>query len=161
MPLDNLISVSLTPAQLTALDDALTVIEGIINPIAVALSPEENQLYGKLGNETENFAKMVHDDTKVKADLVPVQVDTGEWERDVAARAVIMPRLTRLTDLTTKLEQTNRLLGYDVNNAVSATYGYVRYMAEQNVPGFSTYYDKWKVQHVRKGRPGKGGSNPS
>jgi len=149
MATNNLISFELSAADAAALDAALTTIEGILNPKVIALTPEENQLYGKMGNETENYAKMVFDDTNTNPNLVPPHVDKVEWTKDVEARAAIAPRLSRINDLAAKLDQTNRLIGFDIFNAVSSTYTYTKYMAKENNPGFSAYFEKWKVQYAK------------
>ena len=161
MSLDNQISISFTTDELKSIDGALDVIENVLAGKAVALTPEENQLYGRLGHRVENFAKMIHDDSLTTPAVVPAFVDNAEWQKDVDARGAILPRLTRLNAVEQKLDETARLVGFDIFHTCSAVYNNAKYLASQDVPGMKTLYEKWAVQYPRPSRKKKGGTTGS
>lgn len=156
MALHNEISISFTEEELQQADDAIKKLENIFGPKLIQLTPEQNKFYGKVGNETGNWIKMVHTDAQAAPDLVPTKVvDMNEWNKDDMAREQILPRLNRLNSLANNLSSTNRVIGFDLYNNSLSTYNNVKYEASQNVPGTQFYIDKWKIQF-----PGHGGGRP-
>lgn len=151
MALNNLIDIEFTDQELKDLDGFLDGIEAIIKNKVVQLTPKESKRYGKLGNETENWANMIHSDSKVAPELVPVFVDIPAWDKDDKARAQLSPRATRFENLSRQLTDTNRLLGFDIFQVCTAIYQNTRFLSTKNAPGSKAYYDKWKVQFERKG----------
>jgi hypothetical protein len=150
MAIDNLIDIEFTDKELTDIDAHLDGIEGIIKNKVVQLTPKESKRYGKLGNETENWAKMIQEDSKVAPELVPVFVDKAAWARDEKARGQLSPRASRLENISRQVTDTNRLLGFDIFQVCSSVYQNTRFLSTKNAPGSKAYYDKWKVQFEKK-----------
>ena len=146
MAIENLISLQFTDAELQIIDEAITKLEDVIKPKAVQMTPEERQQYGRLGNETEGWSLTVREDCTVNSVCIPAFVDVAEWDRDIVARKLLMPRLARMAALNQMVEDTGRLLGYDIFLTTQAVYRNARFLAGQNVPGSSSYYEKWRVQ---------------
>jgi hypothetical protein len=156
MPFDNLISLLLTPAELTQFDDLITSMETLLAGKLLQLTAKESQLYGKIGNENENWTKMLHDDAPTgPAGTIPVFVDEKEWDKDVTVRGQLSPRVTRLENLAQQLTDTNRVVGYDIYQTSLTVYNNVKYLSTQNVPGAKALYEKWSIQF-----PGKNGKKP-
>lgn len=158
MSLDNQISISFTPTELDTIDQAISNIEGVLDGKLIALTPEQSKLYGRLGNETENFTNMIFQDINQDANVKPVFVNVAEWKKDADARAALMPRLTRLKGIAQRVEDTTRMLGYDIYNSSLAVYNNAKYLAKQNQGNAKTYFDKWSIQFPggkRTGAPKK------
>ncbi len=152
MPIDNLISIAFTDAELKAIDDALAVIETVFDNKAVQLTAKESQRYGKLGNETENWSNIVFEDSKAAPQLVPAFINNEEWAKDEKARDQLSPRATRLENIARQVSDTNRMIGFDIYQTCLSVYNNTKYLSTQNVPGTKAYYDKWSIQF-----PGRGG----
>lgn len=155
MALQNQISISFTEEELQQLDEHIAGIETIVKSKMVALTAEQNGLYGKLGNENEGWAATVYADCKQVSKLVPADVvDMKEWDSDVLARQQLSPRVSRLEALITDMESTNRLIGFDLYNTCLTVYKYVKNRVEMGVAGFKEFYEKWSVQFPgRRGGP--------
>ena len=120
----------------------------------ISLTPKQSQLYGRLGNETENFTTMIHDDVKTSPALKPEFVSDAEWQKDLDARKAIYPRATRLFSIAQRFVDTARLLGYDIYNTSLSVYNNVKFLASRNQAGAKTYYEKWSVQYPGGKRTG-------
>ena len=155
MALQNEISISFTEEELQQMEDHIAGIETIVKSKMVALTAEQNGLYGKLGNENEGWAATVYADCKLMPNLVPADVvDTKEWDMDELARRQLSPRVSRLEALVTDMESTNRLIGFDLYNTCLSVYKYVKNRMELGVAGFKEFYEKWSVQFPgRRGGP--------
>lgn len=57
MSLSNLISVTFTTDELKQLDAHLLAIETLLQQKGVALTAEQRQEYGRMGNRTENWSQ--------------------------------------------------------------------------------------------------------
>jgi len=154
MALDNLIDIEFTDQELTDMDAHLDGLQAIIKNKVVQLTAKQSKQYGKLGNERENWAKMIHADSKTAATLVLAFVDTKGWDKDVKAREQLSPRAGKLADISRQLTDTYRLLGFDIYQTCGSVYQNARYLSGQNAPGSKAYYDKWKVQFEKKDNDG-------
>ncbi|OED43220.1 hypothetical protein AB832_02670 [Flavobacteriaceae bacterium (ex Bugula neritina AB1)] len=140
MAIDNLISTSFTAEEVEAINQALTTIETTIHGKVINLTPEERQLYGKLGNRTENWVKKVTGYMDQKPELVPFYLNKTEFDKDVKVREEILPVLRRITSVVESLEDTSKLLSTDIYNAAIAYYRNIKLISQQNVPGTSNIY---------------------
>ena len=163
MALDNQISIVFTPDEVAQLLGALDTFESIINPKVINLTPKDRQRYGKLGDETEDFVVKTLTYTDQKPEIVPIFVDKVEMQKDVDARKVVDPILKRMSIITEKLEDTHKLIGFDLYNSIIAIYRNVRMMSRQNVPGINAIYDDLKKQfpHVVPPAEPNPGENPA
>lgn len=146
MPVENQISIEITAAELIQMDEALTTLENIFKDKAVQLTPDEGNKYGKLGEETENWVKVIYTDTETAPHLVPDFVDWAEWTKDEKVSDVLSPRVIRLESITQRIVDTNRVVGFDIFQACRTVYNNTKYLSTQNVPGAKTYYEKWKAR---------------
>ena len=153
MPIDNLISISFTPAEIAQIDAALSSLETVFQGKVVQLTPKESQFYGKLGNETENWSNMVFTDAAVApAGTIPGFVDTAGWNKDETTRSQLSPAATRLENIAQQVTDTNRMVGFDIFQTCRTVYNNVKYISSQNAPGAKALYQKWSIQF-----PGKKG----
>jgi len=153
MALDNLISISFTPVELAALDAALTSMETTFAGKVINLDHEENQRFGKLGPETENWVGKVRTYMGTNPTIVPAFLSVTDLDADLAARAALRARFNRLQSLFESADDTMRLIGADIWNASLSVYNNVKYLSRQNVPGTTSIYDDLKQQFP--GRPPK------
>ena len=147
MPINNLISIAFTPAELAQIDALFTNLETLFAGKLVQLTATQSQRYGKLGNETENWSNMIFTDAATApAGTIPAFLSKPEWDKDATARGQISNRATRLENISRQLTDTNRLIGFDIYQTCLTVYNNVKYLTTQNVPGAKALYEKWSVQ---------------
>lgn len=159
MALENLISVEFTAEELTELNGALSTIENLIKNKVVNLSPEEKQLYGKIGNRTENWITKVSGYMTQKPELIPFYLNKIEFDKDQEARLAILPILNRIASINESLDDTAKLLSTDVYNAALTYYRNIKLIAQQNVPGTTGIYKDLASQFP--GRPSSVAEEPA
>ena len=140
MAIDNLITVSFSTEEVNKINEALDTIEAVIEDKVVNLTPEEKQLYGKLGNNTENWVAKVTGYMDQNPKLVPFYLNKEEFKRDQKSRKAIIPILNRISSLQESLDDTAKLISTDVYNSALAYYRNIKLVSQQNVPGTTSIY---------------------
>lgn len=152
MAQDNLISISFTAAELTAIDNALATIRTTLAGKVINLTPEERKHYGKINIKRENWITRIRASILQDPTAKPSFLDLAEYDKDINARNAIQPRLNQIKAITHALEDTAMLISTDLYDNSLAVYGNVRELAKRNVPGMTAIYDDLKKQF-----PGKTG----
>jgi hypothetical protein len=158
MALDNLISISFTDAELTAIDDALTIIEAAIRGKMINLTPDERKQYGRIGNRTENWVVKNKGHMDRNPTLIPGYVSKPEFDKDYKTRRDIEPRLSRLAVIYESLDDTQKLISTDIYHTCLAFYNGLKLASKQNVPGSTVIFADLKAQFPG---PGNAGSKDS
>lgn len=151
MALENLISITFTAAELTAIDNAVAAIEAALAGKVVNLTPEERQQYGRVSNRTENWIDKVMGYMDANPALVPGYIDRMEHRKDYDVRKLIATRLNRLASVFESLDDTQKLISSDLWTNSIAFYRNVKIASQQNVPGSTAIYNDLKAQFP--GRP--------
>ena len=151
MAIDNLITVSFNADEVSKINEALNTIETVIKGKVVNLTPEEKQLYGKLGDNTENWVAKVSSYMDQKPELIPFFLNKDEFTRDQKSRKAILPILNRISSIQESLDDTAKLISTDVYNSALAYYRNIKLVSQQNVPGTTTIYQDLANQFP--GRP--------
>lgn len=146
MSTNNLISIAFTKDEIKKVTDALSTIENTIKSKVINLTPEQRQLYGKLGDKTENWITKVKQYMEQKPELVPFYLDKAEFKKDLEARQVILPILNRITAVHESLDDTAKLISTDVYNAAIAYYRNIKLVSQQNVPGTTNIFQDLSSQ---------------
>lgn len=161
MALDNLISISFTAAELTAIDDALTAIEGAIAGKMVNLTAEERRQYGRIGNKTENWVVKNKGYMDLNPTLIPAYLNKAEFDMDLKTRNAIAPRLLRVSGIYESLDDTQKLISTDIYNSCLAFYNNLKLASKQNVPGSSVIFADLKAQFPGPGAGSATGPVPT
>ncbi len=154
MALDNLISVSFTIEELAAIDNALEALENVMTGKAVNLTPKQRQQYGRVAYEKEVWVEKVFGYMQQYPVSVPSYINMAEHTADMEAHRALNPRIDRLTGILQGMQDTNLLLGYDIDQNARAYYRAQGEAAKENDPGATTRYRDMK-QQFGGGRPGK------
>lgn len=98
------------------------------------------------------------------ADKIPSYIDKAEFDRDYTAHKQLNEVLTLLEQQLNLVQDTNLLLGYDLDVCALMFYRAIKVAATNNDPGARTIYEALKVQFPgnKKSTSGttKGGSTP-
>lgn len=154
MALENLISIQFTDAELKQMDDAFTIIEGILKGKVVNLSSKQRQQHGRVKYEMEVWVGKAVDYAGNNPSLLPGYVDRQELSADFKAHSQLNPRIDRLQIILQGMLDTNLLLGTDLYNNLIAFYRSLREASKSNAPGASSIY-----KDLRQQFPGNGGGS--
>ena len=158
MASDNRISLQITPAQKTAIDDAIAALKAALNGLLINLTPEEKQSLPRIGDKSLAFDEKCAGYMASRADLVPSFLDLAEVALDRELVATLLPCLRELSPLVGGLEDTIMLANSDNMVADLAFYQNVKQAAKRGVAGAGTIYDDLKTRFP--GRPRKDDPTP-
>lgn len=124
MPTDR-ITLNLTPAQLTAVDRAITSIETTLTEL-VALAPLERRRLKTMGRKSETFCRETLTVMQHNPQLVNPALGLEAATGDLEALDALRPRRQRIQRLLERMEDTEALLGGDVMAAALEAYGLLK-----------------------------------
>lgn len=151
MPLDNLISITLTEEEKKRVDDALSTLEQVFEGKVVNLTSKQRTQYSRVKYDMEKWVNKTMSYISNNAPMVPSYVDVTQLRFDMEMHLFLNPRIDRLTLILQWMKDTNLLLGTDIYNACLSFYRSVKVAAQGNAPGASPIYSDLK-QQFRGGR---------
>jgi hypothetical protein len=155
MAIDNNISIGFTAQQETDLLAAINTIKTIITDKVISLTPKQRQQYGRVKYEKEIWIDKVKVHIDQNPSKVPDYVDVPEFQKDYAAHKTIGKILNVMEAEFDKLDDTNLLLGYDLDFNAHAFYRSIQTAARNNDPGAKAIYDDLKQQFAGQGKKKK------
>jgi len=151
MSIENLGRKHFTPAQITAMDEALLSIESILATVSQNLSNEERQRYGSINEQNKLFADKIMDYYKVSPQLCSPDVDWVEFEADYNTRKFADTRMLRLENILKIISDLKIIHDYDNYQASLIDYDYAKYKSGTHTIGFTQ-----KAKELRQFFPGRG-----
>ena len=109
----NLISLTLTPAQLTAADAALTALEAALAGL-IALDNTERSGLIRMGAKSEQFCRQTLSALSQNPQVVPASIDLAGAQADLQALDSLRPRFQRLQTLMERADGSEAALGSDI-----------------------------------------------
>jgi hypothetical protein len=110
----NVISISFTEADLTAIDSALAALEEKF-AVLVTLTNEEKRALSKMGTRGETFIRETLVAMEQNPDLIPPTINLAEARIDLTALDVLRPRVARLNRLVKRGNDTMVAIGSDLD----------------------------------------------
>lgn len=156
MALDNLISISVTPEEVTSINDAISTIEKVMAGKAVNLTTEQRKNYGRVKYDMEVWVNKVSAYMLSHASLSPSFLDKAEYDKDMSAHAILNPVIDRLQVVLQSMLDTNVLLGSDLYTNSMMYYRNVKIAAKSNATGAAAVFNDLKQQF-----PGPGNKKPN
>lgn len=152
MAMENSISISFTDAEKVTLTNAIQAIAGVMAGKGKSLTPKERSRYGRVKYEKEVWIGKVKTHMDQQPNRIPDIVDGNEFKRDYEAHTLINNWLNLLEAQYELLQDTNLLLGYDLDVNSLIFYRRIQADAKSNDPGAKTIYDDLKQQFPGPGR---------
>lgn len=121
----NLISLTLTAADLADLDAALTTVEQKLSGL-IALSAGERRSLTKMGDKSEAFCRQTLAVLSQNPNVIPPSFDLHETQSDLANIDLLRPRFARLRRLVEKADDSETALGSDVMTAALEGYALLK-----------------------------------
>ena len=148
--MQNLISLTLSAADLTDLDGALTTLERIFGPF-IDLTPEERKNLFKMGDKSEAFCRQVLTVLGQNPAVLPGNFNLAEAQSDLANIDTLRPRFTRLSQLAEKANDTELALGSDIMSA--ALEGYAQLKLSGLGAGLDQLRQQMSARFARASKP--------
>lgn len=112
----NLVSLNLSAADITAIDGALTTLEQKFGGL-VDLSLADRKSLSKMGDKSEAFCRQTLTVLGQNTGVLPPSYNLAEAQNDLANIDKLRPLFTRLRSLMEKADDTEMALGSDVMSA--------------------------------------------
>ena len=109
----NLLSLTLSDAQLMAIDNLLADLEKQLSGLA-SMDAEKRKSLARMGDKSEAFCRQALNVLEQNPQIVPPSLGLAEAQADLAAIDALRPRLQRLRQLTERAEDTEMALGSDI-----------------------------------------------
>ena len=121
----NLISLTLSDADLAAIDGALATLEEKLVPL-ISLQPDEIRALAKMGDKSEAFCRQTLTILEQNPQVVPPSLNVVEALADLRAVDHLRPRMARLERLSKRADDTVIALGSDILTAALGAYALLR-----------------------------------
>ncbi len=139
----NLITLTVTPEELTAIDAVISDLESKLHGL-VDLSIPQRRSARKMGKKSEQFCRLTLNTMEINPQVVPQGVDLADAKADLNALDLLRPRFERLHRLSKRATDSEMALGNDVMS--TALQGYALLKA---IGAFHGLDDKRKVLGTR------------
>jgi hypothetical protein len=126
----NLISLTLSEAELADVDAAITMLESRLSRHLIDLSVDERRSLSKMGDKSEAFCRQTLNVLAQNPQVVPASLDLAEAQRDLLALDQLRSRTSRLQQLIGRVEDTETALGSDVMNAALEGYALLKVLGK-------------------------------
>ena len=150
----NLISVTITPAEIT---EAKQLIQTLTEkfPFLISLTTEQRIGGMKLGDKTVSFVDKVIDYSKTNTNFIPPYLDMTEFAKDYKLSKDLLEILRTLKPLVQNIEDTATEAGIEALSAAMVYYNSVKAAAKQGVPDAKVIYEDLQKRFPGAGSSGK------
>ena len=142
----NLVSLNLSAADITAIDGALTTLEQKFAGL-VDLTPDQRKSLSKMGDASEAFCRQTLTVLAQNPNILPASFNLAEAQGDLANIDKLRPLFTRLAALMEKANDTEMALGSDVMSA--ALEGYAQLKVSGKGAGLDTLRQQMGARFAR------------
>ena len=154
---ENRVSISLTQADIDAINAAIAVLAERFQPILIALEAEDKRNLAKLGEKSVSFVEKTVQYADSNREFLPAFIDLAEMKRDFQAFNALNAFLRPLQQIVKNLDDTATLCGSEAVLAGLTYYNSVKQAVKMSVPNASAIYDdlsqRFEAQKARKLKP--------
>jgi len=118
---DNKVSATLTPADLTAVMDAITTINQKL-PFLISLSPDDRRALSKYGDRSRAFVQKSLELAELHPDFLPRNFSVEEMRKDVVLYDQLARVLQALSVLNEKIGDTHQQAGSEAYSSALTIY---------------------------------------
>jgi hypothetical protein len=135
----NRVSISIKPADMTAMLDALTLLKSKL-PFLLVLLPQERKTLTKMGDKSVAFVTKALEYAAANPSLVPAFLDVTEFDKDIKVITELLKVVRPLEQLQMQLEDTLMQAGAEANEAALFFYNNAKVASKAGVPGAEPIY---------------------
>ena len=125
MTTQNLVNLSLTETQIANVDAALTTLETELAGL-IALSAGDKRRLRRMGNKGESFSRQALQVVSQNPQMIPANIPVGDAIADLKVLDQLRPRLTRMSRLIERGNDTDAALGNDIMTVALQAYGLLK-----------------------------------
>jgi hypothetical protein len=124
----------------------------LLNPYALALTPQERRTLPKMGEKTVSFVEKAHELATDNPDLCPHFFRLDEFTIDIKDATGLRSVKTGVVQVQEVLDDIELLAGSEAYQAALAFYNYVKMLAARDVPQAKAVYEELKKRFPSVGR---------
>lgn len=124
--MQNLVSIHISPADLTAIDGALDLLEQKLGAVLCDLRVDQRQALSKMGDKSESFCRQTIVVLGQNTGALPANFNLAEAQGDLNSLDTLRPRFTRIAQLSEKCDDTELALGSDLMSAALEGYAQLK-----------------------------------
>lgn len=148
--MENNVSITIPPADLKAIKDAVAVLVAKLGPLLVALTEDQRRKLTKMGEASRPFVEKVLEYVRSNPEFLAPYSDVPEMEKDWKAISELLPVLNALMQLSSNLDDTLMKAGAEVMTPSNAYYKSVQMAMKMSIPNAKPIYDDLRVRYERK-----------
>ncbi len=134
-PNENLVSLSIPAADLTAIDAALTTLETKFLPHLVSLTGDQRSHLFKMGTSREQLVRDSVTAAVQNPNNIPAGSGTAEAQADLASLDQCRPYFARVAKLAEAASDTEMAIGVDLANFALRVYSILKISAPDSLKG--------------------------
>ncbi|MDX2303890.1 MAG: hypothetical protein NW226_13875 [Microscillaceae bacterium] len=146
MSKENLVSLNIPDADMTAINQAIQTLQDKLLPHLLELNKAEKESIPKMKDKTIAFVTKATEHSEQKPMLVPQYVDVKEMRKDLEAVELFRQLSNSINQIAKGLDDTMTVAGSEAYIAALAFYQSVKVGAKLNVPGAQEVYDDLSVR---------------
>lgn len=150
---ENRISLSISDADKTAITGAIIALAGLLQPMLIALDPEDRKSLSRMSDRSIPFVEKVKQYIDSNPEFTPAYVDVAEFKKDFETFTELREFLRPLLQVVGNLEDTTALSGSDAYEVARAYYKSVQHAVTMNVPNAQAIYDDLKLRFESNVKP--------
>jgi hypothetical protein len=125
MTTQNLVNLTLTEAQIANVDAALTTLETELAGL-IALDAADKRRMRKMGVKSESFSRQALQVVSQNPQMIPANILVADAIADIKLLDQLRPRLTRMSRLIERGNDTDAALGNDIMAVALQAYGLLK-----------------------------------
>lgn len=153
---ENRISINLSPADITEINQAIDTLAQKFQPVLIALDSEDKKNMPKLGERSLSYAEKTVQYSQSNSEFLPAYVDAAELKKDFDGYVLLNGFLRKLAQIVKNLDDTATLCGSEAISGVGAYYQSVKQATKMGVPNAKAIYDdlsqRFEGQKTRKSK---------
>jgi len=150
MSLINRLSIDFSEEDVTAINNAISVLREKLMPVLKNLSAEETRQITKMGNKTYSFVIKTFEHCESNPELVPQFVDLNEFRIDLRSYELMRQYHAFLSQLNDLLYHSMMLAGSDAYANARAAYKSMKIGKKLDIPKAGTIVDDLSVRFPGK-----------
>ena len=145
----NVIVDLLTEEEKATISKALKDIKAIVDAKLPDLNADKRRFYGSINEQNKLFVNKAREIKTINPQLVPLEVDWVEYEKDYNARMFYESTLLLANGIISRLESAKMMHDYDNYNDSLVLYRYIDFKRRSDTPGAEASYNALKEFFTR------------
>ena len=147
MSKENQVSIEISTADLKTISDAIKLIEGILKPHLIALTPDDRRKKTKMGDKTVTFVEKITEYAVKNPEFKPSFLNAEDLKIDFKAVGDLTQVLRPLEQLTSTLADTILLSGSEALSAALMYYASIKQASKNNIPNAKPIFEDLKSRY--------------